>query len=187
MKRSIWVILLFAAGCVGADPGSSGTSHTIDPSDVVVSPGTAPEGLARDDVGGGLQTLSYPLLSDRSRALVGTDAEPHFIDGGYATFSGAAGALLSLAMEFASVEAAEAMVEILAGELESADGYGLPPGTPLPLGDGGLRYEGDVAALDGLHEIIFVWRRGRIVLVAGGPLAPEQIKEVAEAMNERAG
>jgi hypothetical protein len=156
-------------------------------SDIVVSPDTAPEGLVRDDVGGGLETLSYPLLSDRSRALVETDAEPQFVDGGYATFSGAAGALLSVAMEFASVEAAEAMLEILAGELESADGYGLPPGTPLPLGDGGLRYEGDVAALDGLHEIIFVWRRGRIVLVAGGPMTPEQTKAVAEAMNERAG
>lgn len=172
---------------MGADPGSSAASRPIDISDVVVSPDTAPEGLARDNLGGGLRTLSYPLLSDRSRALAETDAQPHFVDGGYATFSGAAGALLSVAMEFGSVEAAEAMVEILAGELESADGYGLPPGTPLPLGDGGLRYEGDVAALDGLHEIILVWRRGRIVLVAGGPMASEQIEDVAEGMNERAG
>jgi hypothetical protein len=185
VKRLVWMILLVASGCATGSPRDLGPPLSV--MDIVVSPGTAPEGLTRDSVGSGRDTLAYPLLSDQSRALVMANAQSRFVEGGYATFSGEAGALLSLAMRFDSAAGAERVVDILVAELESAAGYGLPPGSPIALGDGGLRYEGDVAALGGLHEIIFVWRRGEVVLIAGGPMAAEELENVAESMNERAG
>ena len=168
--------------------GPARTSPVVTAADlmeIVVQPSAPPAGLRHDDTGVGTVALSSQLYSERALGLVAERVQPAFVAGRYSTFSGEAGALLSLALLFASSDAATAAYEIYADELEAEEGYGLGPGSDAQLGDGGLRYEGEVERLGGLHEIIYLWRNGPLLLVAGGPLDDATLRAVADGIDAR--
>ena len=135
--------------------------------------------------------MQLPLFSDTATGLL---AAPGFVDGRWSRFAGSAedfaaskGFILTWVVQYASPYDAESAFSILLNELQSDDHYGWGIGEDAGLGDEGTCLEGDNPQLGGLHETICLWRRGPLVMVAGGGSENEApIRADAEAMDARA-
>jgi hypothetical protein len=155
----------------------------VDLAAVVISPDAPPAGMAGDGGRDGQVLGRLPLSPARAAEL---QAQPGFVNGRYATFSGSAGFLLSWAAQYASDEEAAGALSIILDELQSDDGYGWGIGEPAGLGDEGTCLEGDNPMEAGLHETICVWRNGPLVLVLGGDSTETPMQSLAEETDARA-
>ena len=185
-----------AAPPSGSEPASSiaaSSESTVAPSPsvtqvdleaVVISPEAPPAGMTADGGRDGQVLGRLPLSPTRAAEL---QAQPGFVNGRYATFSGSAGFLLSWAAQYASDQDAAGAVSIILDELQSEDGYGWGMGEPAGLGDEGTCLEGDNPRESGLHETICVWRNGSLVLVVGGDSTETPMQSLAEETDARAG
>jgi hypothetical protein len=155
-------------------------SSTPDLTEIVISPSGAPAGMGHDSTAEGTPVLTHVVISGRAPEFFALDG---FRDARATTFSGEGGALLSLALLFDTPPNAEMALDLFLDELQSEAGYGFGSGRDAELGDEGTCDEGANPALDGLQESICLWRNGRLVLIAGGPIDPGPLWQIAKAMD----
>lgn len=160
-------------------PGASS-----DLAEIVISPTAPPEGMGFDEAVEGRAVLTHVVISGRASEFL---ALPGFRDGRVTKFSGLSGALLSLGLSFDTPHDAATAFDLFLDELQSKEGYGFGPGPDADLGDEGTCDEGANPGVDGLQESICLWRNGPLVLIAGGPIDPEHLRPIAEAMDQAAG
>jgi len=165
----------------GSAPPST-EQPTIDLASIIVAPEAPPAGMQHDESGSGRDALTMLIISGRGAEF---DALDGFVDARWATFSGDAGALLSLAMAFNDSLTGDVAFHRFARELSDDDGYGFGTLDRAALGFEGVCDTGANPAHDGLIETICIWREGSLVLIAGGPMPPDDLKAIADAMDAR--
>ena len=154
----------------------------IDLASIIVAPEAPPTGMQHDESGSGRDALTMLIISGRGAEF---DALDGFVDARWATFSGNAGALLSLAMAFDDSLTGDLAYHRFVRELSDDDGYGFGTLDRAALGFEGVCDTGANPAHEGLVETICIWREGSLVLIAGGPMPPDQLKAIAVAMDAR--
>jgi hypothetical protein len=168
--------------------GGIGGPRVVTPEDlptIVLPEGQAPEGMGHDNTYDDERILLRPIIS-----VTGTDAipyleQPGFVAGRYTEFSGELTGLLSWAAIFETPEDAQRSLALYAEEVQSDDGYALDHRVEVDLGDDGGFYD----ATDPSNEtLVILWRDGNLVLAAAtyGPFDPDELRSIAEAMDDRA-
>lgn len=163
-----------------AEPSPS--SRAVDLASLVVSPDAPPLGMQHDASGAGRDALTMLIISGREAEFAALDG---FVDARWTTFSGDAGALLSLAMAFDDGPTGDLAYHQFAKELRAEEGYGFGDMEPTELGFESRCGTGANPALGGLVETICIWREGPLILIAGGPLPPDALKAIAAEMDAR--
>ena len=171
---------LLAGALVGC--GAVDDAAPPDPGEVVLAADEAPPGLTFNGTGDGEAALTVVVLSGRQAEF---EALPGFADGHYRTFSGDAGAVLSLALVFDDAGNAGTAFDLFLDELQSDDGYGLDDAQAADWGDEGVCASGPVPTPIG-EETICVWQAGSVVMALGGAMDPNQFEEIAAGMDRRA-
>lgn len=114
--------------------------------------------------------------------------------GRYTDFSAPDAVFISWATLYDLPTRADSALDAFARELAAADGWGLGPGQPIALGDGGWVFTGQTQALvaggagDPVPMQIYLWRTRNVVLAAAGWFSydPAELLGVAEGMEARA-
>jgi hypothetical protein len=158
-------------------------THPIDLDAIVVSPTASPLGMHHDETGAGPTALTMLIISGRQAEFANLSG---FVDGRWTTFSGDAGALLSLAIAFDDGLSGDLAYHRFVHELRSEAGYGFGDVDRADLGFEGVCDTGPNPALDGLIETICIWRAHTLVLIAGGPIPPDALLGIAAEMDVRA-
>jgi hypothetical protein len=118
-----------------------------------------------------------------------------YLGGRYTDFSGPDGAYMTWSTIFVTDVQAAAALPFYQREMESADAWGLGPGAPVDLGDGGFLYDGDTTAFTGppgtdepVRTQIYLWRDGNVLLGLGGwfDFDADQLRTIADGMDARA-
>jgi hypothetical protein len=197
LAPAVVAAIMLVAACDVAEPSSSTAPPTagpptagpptaqpaIDLASIIVSPEAAPLGMRHDESGSGRDALTMLIISGREAEFAALSG---FVDARWTTFSGDAGALLSLAMVFEDGLSGDVAFHQFQKEVSGDDGYGFAAMEPAGLGFEGTCGTGANPALDGLIETICLWRDGSLILIAGGPLPPADLKAIAAAMDARA-
>jgi hypothetical protein len=185
------VLVVGCAQAASSDPEASRIAAVSALRSIVLAPDAPPAGMHHDATAEGAEVLTRTVMSEQVADLVPTLAQPGFVAGRYTEFSGDAGALLSWAAMFDSVESAKGAYALYLVEFASDDAYGFSPTQKAGLGDEGACDEGDVvldrATGATLRESICLWRADDLVLAAGGPIAAADLRLIAEAMDARVG
>jgi len=175
--RTLLVPALVLAGC-----GDNGTTVVPDAADIALAAHAAPPGMTFDGTGEDAAALTVVVVSGRDAEFASLAG---FSDGHFRTFSGDAGAVLSLALVFNDASDAEAAFTLYLDELESEDGYGLDGGRAADWGDEGTCASGPTPTPIG-EETICVWRTGPVVMAIGGAMDPDQFDAIGAGMDRRA-
>lgn len=162
--------------------GPASAAPAPDLASIIVAPEAAPLGMHHDETGAGRDALTMLIISGHEAEFAALDG---FVDARWTTFSGDAGALLSLAMAFEGGLTGDVAYHRFGKELHDDDGYGFGEMERTYLGFEGRCGTGANPALDGLVETICIWREGPLILIAGGPLPSEDLKAIAADMDAR--
>jgi hypothetical protein len=154
----------------------------IDLASIIVSPEAPPPGMHHDETGLGRDALTMLIISGREAEFAALNG---FVDARWTTFSGDAGALLSLAMAFEEGIVGDVTYHEFVNELRSEEGYGFGDVERVALGFEGICDTGANPAHDGLVETICIWREANLILIAGGPMPPAALKAIAADMDAR--
>jgi hypothetical protein len=175
----------WAGGRIGAPPEPQFVTASELPQ-IVMNANQAPPGMNLDGIyTEGNDVLLRPIIS-----VTGPDAAPYleqpgFAAGRYTEFSDAdQQVILSWAALYQTPADAERARVLYAEELESEAGYGLTAN--VDFGDVGAYYSDDADPQDDAK--VYLWRVGNLVLAAAtiGDYDPDQMRSVAEGMDERA-
>lgn len=177
VKAWLAVLGLMLSGC-----GGIAGAAIPDAAEIALAADAAPPGMAFNGTGEATDALTAVVISGRDADFLRLAG---FVDGHFRTFSGDAGAVLSLALVFDDVDHADAAFGLFLDELESDDGYGLDGGVATDWGDEGTCAAGPVPTPIG-EETICVWRTGRVVLALGGAMDADQFGEIGAGMDRRA-
>lgn len=171
----------------GPSIGGPEPARLVDASelpDIIVTPGTEPTGMNHDGTVEGDRILLRPIISVEGSDAISYLEQPGFVAGRYSEFSDDVSGLLSWAALFETVDDAERARALYAEEVQSADGYALDKIVDVPFGDEGASYDADPE--DSVQ--VYLWRTGNLLLAAAtyGEFDPDQLRSVAEQMDERA-
>lgn len=177
MKILSSLLVASLAGCGAIEGGAP-----PDPGEIVLAANAAPPGMAFNGTGEGHDALTVVVLSGRQAEFL---ALPGFAVGHYRTFSGDAGAVLSLALVFDDAEDAATAYDLYLDELQSGEGYGLDDAQAADWGDEGVCASGPVPTPIG-EETICLWQADSVVMALGGAMDPDQFEDIAAGMDRRA-
>jgi len=183
------LMLVAAAACESGPHATTGQTQApastppIDLAAIVVSPDEPPLGMGHDAIIGGRDTLTLVVVSGRNAAFAALDG---FVDGRATTFSGDAGALLSMVLVFEPSIHGDLAYHEYGKELNAATGYNFDGARVEGLGFENVCGTGTNPLLGGLVESICLWRAGGLVLAVGGPLPLADVQTIAEEMHARA-
>ena len=181
--------------------------------DPVPGPGAAPRALTLDDlpaivlwadtkppawtldnlISNPTEVRRAPIRSLTESELEALPAPDGYLGGRYTDFSTPDAVFISWATVYErEVDAAVAMA-FYVDELESTAAWGLGPGSPLQLGDGGSVHEGLTRRLTGnepgepVASRMYLWRHGNVLLALGGwfEFDRAQLDAIAAAIDER--
>jgi hypothetical protein len=178
--------LLWVGGLVGEPPEPRIVAASELP-EIVMNADEAPPGMNLDGIyTDGNDVKQRPIVS-----ATGPDAAPYleqpgFLAGRYTEFSDAqANVILSWVALYETPADAERALALYADELQSEAGYGLSRRAAVDLGDEGAYYDDDDPQDDAK---VYLWRVGNLVMAAAtiGDYDPDQMRSVAEGMDERA-
>ena len=178
--------LIWAGGTIGGPPEPRIIAASELP-EIVMNADDAPSGMNLDGIyTEGNDVLVRPIIS-----VTGSDAaaylqQPGFLAGRYTEFSDAdLNVILSWAALFETPAGAEQALALYVGEVQGEAGYGLGRRTEVALGDEGAYYDDEDPEDD---TKVYLWRVGNLVLAAAtiGDYDPEQMRSVAEGMDDRA-
>jgi hypothetical protein len=173
--RSAAGVALILAACGG--PADEPLIESADLERIVLSADEAPPGMAHDETEVGADAADSPMITTRADDALELAG---FVDGRDSLFSGD-GFLLSWAIVLESVEHAEAAFDLYAAEFADPDAYGFDAAPGSGPGDEGVCDQGFVA-VTGADESICLWRLGNAVMIAGGAMAPDEIRAIADEM-----
>ena len=176
--------LILAALVAACGPGPSAMPRP-DLSAIVLDADSAPDGMRLDGTNDAASEVATRVVISGRDSLF---SELEGLRAGrYSDFSDEDGVLLSLGLEFEAATTAGHAFDLFLDELESDAGYGFDAPTSERIGDEGKCTEGANPALGGLHERICLWRRGSVVLIAGGTLTWPDVYRVAHDMDGNVG
>lgn len=179
LALAAWQVL--AGGGVGAP-----RVVTADDLPAIVLPaGDSPPGMQHDRTMDNNTVLLRPIISVTGLDAVPYLEQPGFVAGRYTEFSDELTGLLSWGALFETPEEAQRSLALYAEEVQSDEGYALDNRVGVDLGDEGAFYD----ASDPANEtLVILWRNGNLVLAAAtyGPFDPDQLRSIAEAMDDRA-
>ena len=165
-----------------------GGPRVLTPDDlpsIVLPADEPPDGMQLDNTYDDERILLRPIISVTGADAVPYLEQPGYVDGLYTEFSDDLTGLLSWAALFESPEDADRALALYAEEVQSEAGYGLDNRGALDFGDDGAFYD----ASDPSNEtLVYLWRNGNLVLAAAtyGPFDPDELRSIAEGMDDRA-
>jgi len=168
-------IAFVLAGCGG--PAEERLIESADLERIVLGADEAPPGMTFDEWEVGADVADSPMITSRAAEALELAG---FVDGLDGFFSGD-GFLLSWAVLFETVAQAEVAFDLYAAEFADPDAYGFDAAPGSGLGDEGMCDQGFVS-VTGAEESICLWRLGNAVMIAGGAVTPDEIREIADEM-----
>ena len=179
-------------------PRFGGTSRTFTVqhlTEIVVWEDTMPRDWTLDNLASNpFDVMTVPVRSMSATEFVEREELGGYIGGRYTDFSGPDAVFISWATVFESAPQANAALEAYRFEIQSQEGWGLGPGAQVQLGDEGHVMTGETRVLmgsppgDPVPMQLYLWRTSNLVLAVAGwfEYDPEQLRDVAEAMDGRA-
>ena len=179
----------------GGAGGPRGAIAVADLEGIVLWEDTMPGTWTLDNlVSNAEQVRAIPIRSltdEQIDALVADKSR--YLGGRYTDFSGPDSIFISWATAFERDVDAGVALGFYENEMAAPAGWGLGPGTPIGLGDGGFVFEGDTTRLvgppgDPVPMRIYLWRHGNVLLATAGWFAFDRnvLLAVAEGMDARA-
>jgi hypothetical protein len=191
---AIAVVSRFVAPNPG--PGTSRDFVQADLAGILLWQDTKPSTWTLDNLVSNPREVSLIPIRSMTETETETHPEPPGLVGGrYTDFSGPAGAFMSWGLLFETDAQASAALPFYEREMDAADAWGLGPGDPISLGDGGFAYSGETTAflgqptgVDPIRADVYLWRDGNLLLAVGGwfDFDPAEVLAAAEGMNQRA-
>jgi hypothetical protein len=139
--------------------------------------------------------FEIPIRSLDGAQIATLPDPPGYVTGRYTNFSGPDGAFMSWATTFSTDVHAAAALPFYENEMAAPNAWGLGPGDPITLGDGGHVYTGETTAflsqptgVDPIPAQIYLWRHGNALFAIGGffEFDEDQLRSLAEGMDARA-
>lgn len=176
--------------------GGPRTFEPVDLQGIILWEDTMPATWTLDNLVTNADQVRLTPIRSMTDAELQALASPHgYLAGRYTDFSGPDAAFMSWGLVFESDDQGAAALPFYESEMASPDGWGLGPGVPITVGDGGFLYTGETTALMGspgstepIRARTYLWRDRNVLLAVGGwfDFHENELLGVVEAMDRRA-